>query len=157
MLKENLIETAPNVIAKISSALPMATYISVLLFENGKLIVRESNNFNNWENKYGDNDMSKDPVFHEISRTKVKLKQSTVVIWDSVPHSSKSYNEMDEKRKQNGLHNGIIILEGLDRTHVLGINLASHEGIEANEFYSKVIRKKDIFLTELKKLAAIRH
>lgn len=145
-------DDASKLIDVIQKKLPEATYISLLLFKNGKLIKSVNNNYNGWADSYSAEDMEHDNIFYEISHKKIKKSNSSICIWNSIPHDSKSSHEIDERRIKYGLYNGVTLLESISGEYTLGINITSNEIVNEDVFYSKVILKRKIFMSELQKL-----
>lgn len=139
-----------KLITHIKAKIKEATYISLLIFQDKKLIKSINNNYNNWASNYTEEDMKYDSVFYEISHKKLRDSTNSICFWNSVPHDSPASLEIDEKRKKFGLYNGITILESINKHLTIGINITSDNSTDEDAFYAKVILGKNLFLTIFK-------
>ncbi|MGJ3499907.1 hypothetical protein PsalN5692_04001 (plasmid) [Piscirickettsia salmonis] len=155
-IKELFKINAESAIPLIKEKLPNATYISALLFFRDKLIMSINNNYNKWPEKYVESDMSNDDVFIEISQKKLKSEKTATCFWNCVPHESKASLEIHQRRAQNGLHNGVTLLESAGNGYAFGINLCSDDKIKEDSFYSMILLKRNLFMGGLKKEGALK-
>lgn len=142
---------AERTISLIKEKLPNATYISSLLFFKDRLVVSINNNYNKWPEKYNASDMSNDDVYIEISQKKLKHEKTATCFWNCVPHESEASLEIHKRRAQNGLHNGVTLLESIGNGYAFGINLCSDDKVKSDTFYSTILMKRGLFMDSLKK------
>ena len=149
MLETLFRQHAAKLLPFIEDRLPNATYVSALLFKEGRLLASINNNYNNWRDHYTLKDMKHDDVF-KVFFEKIKRNNKSICFWNSVPHESEESVKIDQKRTQYGLYNGVTILEAVNSTYTLGINITSNNHIDEDLFYSKVILKRKLFMKTLR-------
>lgn len=150
MLEKSFNQNASKLLTLIERRLPHTAYVSVLLFNKGKLIKSINNNYNGWAENYNEGDMVHDNIFYEISHKKLKKSSQALCFWNSIPHTSSQSLEIDERRIKFGLHNGVTILEYVNEEYTLGINLTSDNVIDEDTFYSKAILNRKSFMSQLR-------
>lgn len=144
-----------KLLEQVKSKIPDSTYVSFLLFKNGKLLQSINNNYNDWPQHYTADDMRYDDVFYEISHKKINKSNQTICFWNSIPHESQQSLDIDAKRKQFNLYNGVTILKYYDDEYTIGINLASTKEADEDSFYSQVILKRKSLLDALQSSALL--
>jgi len=154
-LEESFNESVSVLLDLVQKKLPDATYISFLLFNKGKLIKSINNNYNNWAKNYNETDMLHDNVFYEISHKNIMKCNNTICFWNSVPHTSETSLEIHQRRATYGLYNGITILEAMNESYTLGINITSNNSVNEDMFYSKAILKRRYFMQKLREILKI--
>mgnify|MGYP007079444920 CR=1 FL=1 len=148
ILKSHTSEVAPNLLKIVETTLKNTSYLSILLFRKTKLVKSINNNYNNWADNYSEDDMSHDNIFYEITHRKIKASSPAICFWNTVPQTSDESLEIDKRRINYGIYNGVTILECLNNNYTLGINITSDNLVDEDVFYSKVILNRIIFMTK---------
>ncbi len=116
------------------------TYVSTLVYIDGKLFDKKTNNFNDWETVFFDKKLYDDCLLLKIVETMHKMQsgEESVILW-----SANTENDHIQKaRHDHNLYHGISLIIKIDKSTVFCMSACTSKEQNAPKFHADFLGKR---------------
>jgi len=124
------------------------TYVSTLIYVDGKFFDKRTNNFNDWENVFFDRKMYHNCLLLKILETMHTLKsdEETVILWDNDTEN----DHIQKARKAHGLYHGISLIIKAGENMVFCMSACTSKEQNSQKFHADFLGKRQRLSTIIK-------
>jgi hypothetical protein len=128
------------------------TYVSTLIYVDGKLFDKKTNNFNNWETVFFDKKLYDDCLLLKIVETMHKMQsgEESVVLWSADTKN----DHIQQARHEHGLYQGISLIVKIDKNTVFCMSACTSKEQNAQKFHADFLGKRQRLSTIIQRETA---